>query len=327
MSVEWCREKYGNEGEWTLDGTSYRRDFLVKITDPNADRELSIINSPVVQNKVRILKVWEAGNDIHYGVAAMRLRLRSNEDSPYLYDLEAEYSSDANDGGGGGGGGPDTDPFDEPPEFEYTWASYKRVIDSVFNETIGSPGLGNDQRVRAVGAINSAKEPFDPQPEIDDDRLVLTFARNERVFNVRKAMAYANTTNADPISGADAGQLLLKPIRASIKVKNGIWYWRMRYEIHFRFEGWKLRLLDHGSYYWKGGFGAGNPVKKKFKDQDGAFTTGFLDETGDELLHTASIRWLEFEQYRKMNFAPLNLPLPSVPDPKQSKRPPPAAEP
>lgn len=323
MSVVSCKEKYGNEGEKTLDGTSYRREFLVQITDPANDRELTIFNSPIVTAKVQLLKTWEAGNDINYGVAAAKLRLRSREDSPYLYDLEAEYESDASDGGGGG---PDTDPLDEPPEFEYTWVSYKRFIDSGFDETIGTPNSTQPQRLRPIGFVNSAGEPFDPQPEIDDDRLVLTFSRNEATFNPRVAMAYANSVNADPISGAEAGQLLLKPIRASIAVKNGIWYWKKRYEIHFRWEGWDMRQLDHGSYYWEGGIGAGNPKKIKFQDESGGYTLGFLDEFGDKLLDQEDYGFFVVHPYRLMNFAPLNLPLPSTPNPSNpaNKLPPPA---
>lgn len=322
MSVVWCRERFTNEAEFSLEnGVTYKREWLAKIDDPANDREQTILNDPIVRSNVQLLRIWEAGQDQDPTSFTTTVRVRQMPEEKLLYVIEAEYGKPKlDDDGGGGNNDPNQNPLDEDPHFEYTWASYKQAVTKVFNKTLGSPNNPNAPRIRAIGLLNSAKEPFDPQPEFDDDRLVLRFTRNEPNFDVRMAIRYANSINGGPLSGADPFQLLMKPWQAKINFKNGIWYWRVTYEIHFRDEKWFEDFLDHGTYYWEGGIDAANPVKKLFKDEDGHPSTGLLAENGDKLAANANPRYLTHCPYIVRDFDALQLPLPEIPDPARNRR-------
>jgi hypothetical protein len=99
--------------------------------------------------------------------------------------------------------------------------------------------------------VNSAWTRFDPSPEWDDSRLMLTIGRNELVVDPTVLMQYKDAVNSDPFWGAQPGQAKLKPIKARGAFSNGLFYFATTYEIHFRAEGFSQRPLDQGSraYY------------------------------------------------------------------------------
>lgn len=312
MAVTWISERYGNEADRDEETGSYTRLFWIYVDDPQNDREVTIINDPKVMNYLS--GPFQAGSDTDNTVRVAGFRLTQQPEHKHLYEFELRYRSlTAEDDTGGG---PGTDPFSEPPEIEYTWAGAKRAVQAVFEDALtDNSDLTPEQQhaIRVIGAINSAKEPFDPQPEIDDDRMVLTITLNQPNFNVLAALLYANSVNKFDFAGARAGQILMKPWRARAHqraVNNvNVFYWRVTYEMHFRIEGWAIKLLDHGSYYYDGGYTNPAAPKKKFLDEDGHPTTGLLDGNGDKLPAGAQEKFVIGHPYHKTNFAAIGLPI------------------
>lgn len=312
MGVEWIREKYGNEAEFDThaDGSKYKRTFLIKVEDAQADRELTILNSPLVQAKAGFLKPWEAGSDLDDTSFAMRYRLRSDEDCPELYEMEVEYEPPTIQDEAGGGG-PGSNPFADPPEVEWGFTTLKQGLDLVYRNKPDSSNLNSwDEAESAVrlGALNSAKEPFDPQPEVNEQILTLTVTRNEPTYNPLLAIVYADATNSDsfPPYGVPPGKALMLPWKSTRQFKSGIFYWKVRYEVHFRKKGWDLKLVDHGSYYWDNGYVNG-AKKIRFTDEFGNPTTGLLDGEGKKLAVGADPKILTVHRNGQAPFGPLNL--------------------
>lgn len=145
MSVAWIRERYGNEGTRDEETGGYTRLFWLYVTDPQNDREVSIINDPLVLPLITATS-WTAGADTDSTVRVAGFRLQSIDTHPHLYELEIRYRSPSVEDSGGGASG--QDPELDPPEIEYTWASGKRAIQAVFEDTLTeNPDLTPEQQV------------------------------------------------------------------------------------------------------------------------------------------------------------------------------------
>lgn len=141
----------------------------------------------------------------------------------------------------------------------------------------------------------SAGERFNPLPEMDDSRLVMTVSRNQFDFNSVAAMDYRDSVNSDSFVGFEAGKVKLAGISAKSVFEGAIFYWRVDIEFHISDEGWDLEVLDEGTYFLNGG------QKKRFKDLEGHFTTGLLDGAGGEAaVNTPSFR--TFRVYKRRSF-------------------------
>src|SRR5262249_46326548 len=69
---------------------------------------------------------------------------------------------------------------------------------------------------------NSAGDAFDPPPEIDDSRPVLTVTRNEAGFNPAIAIQYQDAVNSDQFLGFNAGVVKINGISSTSQSENGI---------------------------------------------------------------------------------------------------------
>lgn len=325
MAVVWCREKYGNEATFDshADGSTYRKTFLIKVEDAQADRELTIINDPKVTAKVKLLHPWEAGADFDQTSFALKQQLRQDEDHPELYEMDVEFGPPTIQDEGGGGG-QNQNPLADPPEVEWGFTTSKQGLWILYRYEPEHASRHPTEWEQAesevrIGALNSAKEPFDPQPDYDDHILTLTVTRNEPTYNPVRAIAYAGAKNSDTFLGVPPGMCLMLPWRATRHFKNGVFYNKVRYEIHFSERGWDLRLVDHGSYYWDASaLGGGAPgevlpdyrtgaKKIHFRDEFQVLTTGLLNGRGGKLAAGADPVILTLKRNKKAPFSPLGL--------------------
>ena len=158
-----------------------------------------------------------------------------------------------------------------------------------------------DHDLRGKPMQNSAGEFFDPLPEIDDSRPILTVTRNEaNPWNFSRAIQYQDAINSDEFYGFDPRQCKIN-IRANEVYENLYHYWEVTYEIHFRREGWRLKLINRGKNELVGGElkaildpRTKQPVTEpKLLDASGAVTTSVYTKT--------------FKVYKELAFGPLGL--------------------
>jgi hypothetical protein len=163
-------------------------------------------------------------------------------------------------------------PTDRVPQVSWSWVQFQRPI---------------ERDALRVPVVNSSGERFDPPPEIDDSRLMLTIVRYEDSFNPATALSYKDAVNADKIFGFRAGLVKLKPITAKRDFENGIFYYEVTYEFEIREEGWKLRLLDQG--YSTLDPAGGRPLLIRGKHGDGLAAPVLLNGAGQLLNGTGNI--------------------------------------
>lgn len=167
-----------------------------------------------------------------------------DEDDWQVWIVECEYSTASRasgqpPAGGGdpsqGGANPADNPEVEQPVVEY--GSHIRQV--AFSEDIDGEAV-----------FNSAGQPFDPVPTIEDGWDTLTVERNELEYDRSDMADYAFKVNLGFFLGEAPGTVLCRPITARQAYKGGLKFWRVRYEFHFANEqmefDWKLRLLDQG---------------------------------------------------------------------------------
>lgn len=183
-------------------------------------------------------------------------------------------------------------PLDEPPELEWGFQQFQRVADKDNN---GKP------------IINKANEQFDPLPEIDDSRLVLTYSRNEPTFPVSLAIQYRDAVNSDTWNGVPEGKVKCQNIgaRRMHRATEGgtFYYWNVNYEFHFRPDDWDLHILNQGYRLNTDG------TYSSATDEEGRALNQpvLLDIDGQELTTGATPIFLDFEVYRKLPFAGFNI--------------------
>lgn len=208
-----------------------------------------------------------------------QLRPVSADTQGDVYLLDAKFDSETS---------PIEDPLRRPPDISYSFAKYGVVVEE---DTEGKP------------VVNSAKQVFDPPVEIDDSRPTVVIERNERTFSFAMAVDYQDAVNSDTWWGLEAGIAKMMQITGQPSVENGISFYRVRYEIELRREGWKKRILDRGFYERIDG------KLKVIKDDDQTSSPepDLLDGKGRVLKKDADPVFLEFDVYKKRPFNRLRL--------------------
>lgn len=229
-------------------------------------------------------------------------------------------------------------PFGEPPTIRFGSEIYQEPLPGQANNSTGSLGSDpssdltdskprNDQQLTSWsagrGIVNSAGEPYNPPPERQASRPIVTISRNEPSFSVAYKVQYENTVNSALWCGLQPRQAWLRSIeadsniwRSSLFSNVAILYWRVTYTFALRAETWDLQLLDFGPYYltWNAGGIDGDeiPTISDFKTADGTPKFGLLDnsdpnEPGRKLAEGEPPQWRRYLIYREQNFNGLNI--------------------
>lgn len=287
------------------------RKWTVLVDDPTTGE----LDAGLAPDIPRIGDPWDAAD---YWLQAASIKVRAI--SPYLYEVSVNYATrDSGDypptappvgtgpgpwGSPGIGGGPGTSyivvfgdqpsPIDEPAEITWGFASSQEPIDADIN---GNP------------ICNAADEPFDTPTTRDIDDLVLTISRNEATVNPLTMLAYQGAVNSDQFGFANAGQARLTRITAEAQTLNDFTYWRVRYEIQFRADGWRKRIRNEGFRERTGTDANGRPIYRQITDDAGNPLSKpiLLDAAGRRLADGQPPVWLYFDVYPSLPFATLGL--------------------
>lgn len=227
--------------------------------------------------------VYGYGNDVDPGARAKTIRIERSEDDPYHWDVEISYDSNVEQF-------PD-DPLSRPTLIAYSFAQFQQVA---------------TKDVNGKAIVNSAAFYFDPPPEIDQSRLVITMTRNEPIFDPILAVAYQDSINEDYWFGFAPGLVKIQNLNGTPEQENGQYFYRVVYEFHVRWDGWKLSVLDQGFYYRDG---SGSHVIKD-ADSQPIVEPALLDGSGGILSSPspATAKYLNFDVYRSTTFGNLGLP-------------------
>lgn len=255
------------EGDHTWEGEDeYTVVYYVR-TDSVSDGAVTVLTAPGIP----ILgEPYMLGNEIAPQAVVIHKHAQERE-SPTEWEVEVTYSARQQD---------DEPPQEQDPtqleaEISLTFESRRVVIPGYFND----PAATFSWDYLSLGIVNSAGEPFDPQPEYDIADPLLTISKNLREMSAEWLMNMANTVNATDFFGASPRQLRLLPPttrRAWDKVIG--YYWPTTFQFAYRYETWDLQLLNIGTYYIDD---SGN--RQAFTDAEGHPFRGLLAADGNAL--------------------------------------------
>ncbi len=94
--------------------------------------------------------------------------------------------------------------------------------------------------------LNYAGDPYDPPPEIEEDRISLIAVRNEAYIPFDKIRQYKNATNSDEWCGAEPRTLKVRITFGELQEENGYKFYPVQYEFAYNPDKWDLTLLEIG---------------------------------------------------------------------------------
>jgi hypothetical protein len=155
------------------------------------------------------------------------VEIAESSEGPYVWLVTAKFSSKLDR--------PQDQQNDNPllraAEIEWSSAPFERPLTKDNN--------GDD-------ITNSANEAFDPPPTIEENRPVLVITRNEGLYDPARTLLYEDAVNTDIFYGAGPRFAKIKSITGKRQFENGFIFWSVKYEIHFRRDGFDYRFLDQG---------------------------------------------------------------------------------
>lgn len=224
-----------------------------------------------------------------------------------VWDVTCEYSTRSPSGSEAGqpdnpgdpskGDGASNNPELEPPVVR--WDAATREV-----------AMQQDLDGNAI--INTARQPFDPPPTIEESWPVLHYERNELNFDWHFAAGFAHTVNRDRFLGEDPGFVLCKPIVSEKRYRGPLVYWRTKYEFHFaqRSWGWDLELLNQGLCQFKPLAKGPSPI---IENGQPVTQPRLLNAIGlkMDVSGTVGVDWepifLRFKRYFRRPFGPLRI--------------------
>jgi hypothetical protein len=218
------------------------------------------------------------------------------------WELDCEYDTNAPDPSR-----ETQDPLDEPPDITY---DSERVEVAVQYDISTPPVL----------IANSARDPVDPPPTIEDSIKVVNIEMNVQSFDEADMDTYQHSANSASVWGKPVNAVLCTTIKAKRQYRNGVDYWRR--SMTFKIQGplqtvltggdWtKLRLLDMGYRQLVTTGGVQRPVAITSANGHALSKPVYLDGAGaaQPLNVPPNFVFLTFTVRKSVDFGPLNLPV------------------
>lgn len=247
--------------------------------------------------------LYIVGQDVIQSLRCSRRRLRRRDDSDVIWEMECEYSSKQKEKEEE----EEEEPLDKKPEIDIDFETYQTVAEGalILDESTDADETADTSSIPFFGRalVNTAGEPFDPQPEMDQVRPVMTITYNEAFLNIPLLMFYANTVNktnwlgCPPRSWKMGGPRIRRVQEAQHR------YWSVSLTFTFNSQGWDLQILNQGTYYLDGGGPSG--AQTPFTDAEGNRIVGLLGDTGDEfnpLIDTGDATYSRYRVYKERDF-------------------------
>jgi len=290
-----AREKVDRREMRLLDNGhhEYHREFWAQTNNRQDDGNVAL-STPGLPAR---FFAYVTGTTVDVKALCNDIRAVQRRGSTFYWDISADYTTDVE-----GLFAKQDNPLLEPPDIEFGFERTTRIVTGSMKQEAASANVNMQTVIHSTGIVTSAGEPYDPPPEIEDSRPVLTVSRNEANFNVQLAVEYQDAINTDFFLGVFPGQAKISSITARRRQTNNLRYWRVTYRIVFRRDFWTLQLLDRGTFHLVGG------IITHFQE-DGMKRLGLLDGNGVKLGAGADAVFNVFRVYRERPFAALNLPV------------------
>lgn len=240
MAIVWVREDFeGRKASINFDVVRrYTRVFKV-LTDNRRDDGGTV---GIADGIPRLYTPYLAPNGtFDFGATVREVNPEPSPDTPFLWIVTVEYSSETSGGKGGEkrtrpdpsgqGQQPEKNPLLRPPEVSWSGQKYRKPMPADIG---GTP------------IVNPAGDPYDPPVEADDTRLTLTISRNEAAYNAAYFADFFDAMNEDDFWGFGPLKWKCNLINGSLQFEENTYYWRVTYEFGLRLETWDEQVVARG---------------------------------------------------------------------------------
>lgn len=293
--------------KWT-----YRRTYLVKTEDPQ-DGSMVVTQAPGLPLPFTI---YSTERETDQTSVVVRYEPRQLRRTPYHWEVGVVYEPvDPRQR--------EADPRLWLPKMSWRPERERVPVIGTLKPGVISP---SDPNPFSKPILNSAGEPFDPQPMMGRSNGTLIIVRNQVSFDPYLATLFEDAVNEDFWGGYQPGQCKLEAIdcpgRETATVSQAeIFYYPTSWTIKIRRETHDLRILDQGRYYFETTGSTGRRLTFT-SSHDGRSYIGKLDGRGRSLQkvireatsgsswHNSTVNavYLRFRAPKQMPFGLLNLP-------------------
>ncbi len=284
-------------------------DIIYKVTtDSRSDGAIVVINASGIP---RLGDPYNIGNEYDPGSTVTGITADETDDSMNIWEVTITYSSvqDKDDD-------LPLNPLDRDPVVKLTFINTREVARGTFDTKSPPTSPTSGVSYFATALRNSAGEIFNPPPERDRSRPVLSITRNEEFIKPTELMDFADTVNSLDFLGAPPRTVKMTAPAADLLKENDQQYWQVGYAMEYNKETWDFELPDEGSYYndsTGGGQINANSTDAKEFAVEGHPTIGLLDGNGKAAAIGADPTFVVYEVYEQKDFNTLNFgPIPNI---------------
>lgn len=216
----------------------FTRKFLVETNSVNDGPKVVLSHEYIP----KIGDIYDVGYD-RLDEAKCISRSATCSESPFIWLVDCEFSSNPNEADVGTADSPLT----APVQISYDKSKFTKVVDKArfipFDEDGNLKSYEEGLDNQAVS--NSAGDAFDPQPEIDDSRPIIVMVKNFPTFAPSILLDYRDVINSDEFFGCPPRTVKLSGINVT-KEFGPFEYFRATFEFELDPNEWCLRILDQG---------------------------------------------------------------------------------
>lgn len=251
---------------------TYRRTLQAITDDPRdsvATVALALATHPTLG--IDIWHPYACGNDLDIGSKCQKISIQNLPNTHTAWAITADYTTDFD------AAQAEENPLRRNPVIRITSEKFQSPALSTIDGKVrqarwqtlpdGKRQLNVFATKTAFAIVNSAGFPYDPPPEIDDSRFIVTIERNEGTNNIALFYDMKDAVNDRPFWGQPARTWKLDPPELQEVYEGQYHYWKVVYTLHFNADTWDIATPDRGRHGW-------------FTYGDYATTYRFLDKTG-----------------------------------------------
>jgi|GEM_PF-3244748 len=178
-------------------------------------------------------------------VQRIELRQEDPDDFDWVYLFRAEYATAL--AGPPGGEEENENPLLDPISIEWGFETIFLPLETAYDSV---------DRTSVVPVVTSAGQEFDPAAVSQFNTRVLTIGKNLSAFDPGFFdSGFVGRVNSSTFYGYGPGEVLLDGVAATRQYRGVIPYWRAtyRFKISIFERGWRVDLLDQGTYHVKDG--------------------------------------------------------------------------
>jgi len=282
----------GIQGLWQR---NYRRAWVAETNDVQDDAAviLAFAGCP------KLYDLYATANAFDPSAFCKRVTPEQDGNNPTVWRVTAEYDTIADPRK------QDANPLNRPSIITWDFALGTKILEKA---TFIDSTTGAETANAAV--VNSAGEPFETPPEVDDTRVVLQVQKSMADFDTNLAFQYTNAINNDSWLGGDPFTWKCQGISGRLEyavLDDGtVPFWDVQATFEYRVEGWRLEILDAGYYQKNGG---GTDLVAMLDDNEQPLSKPrLLNGSGAQLALSGTPVYRKYKAYRELPFGGLAIP-------------------